>query len=77
MFISKEGSCANFYLRYPQNFNLNAQDFTQTQRSKFGLKGGGGKDFTVGEITLESVDRESSEDFFRAFCEYVNRRGEK
>lgn len=77
LFISKEGSCTNFYLRYPQNFNLNAQDFTQTQRSRFGLKGGGGKDFTVGEITLESVDRESSEDFFRAFCEYVNRRGEK
>lgn len=77
LFISQEENRTNFYLRYPQNFNLNAQDFIQAHSDRFGLKGGGGKDFAVGEITVENVDKDDLWDFFRIFCQHADYRGEK
>lgn len=74
LFISEEEGRIHFYIRFPQNTNKNVQDFVQKYRSEFALKGGGAKDFAVGQIDRDGSNRFSPEKLFQFFKAFVNER---
>jgi len=77
LFISEESGRIHFYIRIPQRLNKNVQDFVQRFRSRFALKGGGGKDFAVGQIESEDSNSFSPDFFFLSFNEFVDERSGK
>jgi alanyl-tRNA synthetase len=74
LFLSEETGRIHFYIRFPQNINKNVQEFVQKCKSKFALKGGGAKDFAVGQIDGDGDNRYSSEKLFQSFKQFVNER---
>jgi len=72
LFISEETGRIHFYIRFPQNSNKNVQDFVQKYRSHYALKGGGAKDFAVGQIDNDGDNDFSPEKLFQSFNEFVN-----
>jgi alanyl-tRNA synthetase len=77
LFLSKESDKIHFYIRFPEEFVKSAQEFVQKFQSKYFLKGGGGKDFSVGQIDAQNMDRFSVEQIFHSFKEFINERSDK
>jgi len=77
LIISSEADKVHFYIHIPQGLDINIQEFIQKYRSQYSLKGGGGKDFAVGQIDPDSQDQFSPEQLFLAFEEFINERSDK
>jgi Ser-tRNA(Ala) deacylase AlaX len=77
LFLSKQSGKIHFYIRFPEEFVKSARDFVQEFQSKYFLKGGGGKDFAVGQIDAKNMDRFSEERMFQSFNEFINERSDK
>jgi alanyl-tRNA synthetase len=76
LFVSEEAENMYFYIRFPSQLDKNAQDFIQKYKSTYFLKGGGSKDFAVGQIAAKNRNSFSMEHFFRSFNEFVNERSD-
>jgi alanyl-tRNA synthetase len=71
LFVSEEAGKTHFYIRFPQGLNKNVQDFIQQEKSSYNLKGGGGKDFAVGQMDTSKETNFSQELFFHSFNEFI------
>ena len=76
LFLSEEGGKIHFYIRIPGDMNKNAQDFIQQEKSSYNLKGGGGKDFAVGQMDVSGDSDISFEQFFHSFREFFTERSD-
>jgi alanyl-tRNA synthetase len=76
-FLSEEASNLHFYSRVPPDSSINLQEFVQQHKANFNLKGGGGKEFAVGQIEFGQKNLFPTEELFRAFKEYVEERSGK
>jgi alanyl-tRNA synthetase len=74
LFLSEERGRIHFYIRFPQLLKKNVQDFIQKYERQYGLKGGGAKDFAVGQIDIEGASDFSPELFFHTFKKFVDER---
>jgi len=77
LFISEEGGRIHFYIRFPQFLNRNVQDFVQKYKTQYSFKGGGAKNFAVGQFDTEVIQIFSPKNLFRSFNEFVNEVSEK
>lgn len=73
IFISRESGRIHFFMRLPEMLNENIQNFIQKYKTIYALKGGGAKDFAVGQITVEDTEIFSPDNIFHAFNEFVNK----
>ena len=76
IFISEEYGKLHFFIRLPELLDENVQDFIQKYKMKYALKGGGAKDFAVGQIDPTYVKKFSPDNIFHAFKEFLNKRGD-
>ncbi len=76
LFISREADKIHFYMRIPEASELDMQQYVNHYKSKFALRGGGGKDFAVGQIDLNQLDDFSQEQLFHSFKDFFNERGD-
>lgn len=76
LFISEDSGHKHFFIRLPEKLNKNIQDFIQKYKMKYGLKGGGAKDFAVGQIDSENVSSFFPEMLFNSFNEFVIERSD-
>ena len=75
--VSNESAIFHFYIRIPSDLNLNVQDFVEKYKSKYHLKGGGGKEFAVGQIDAKINDNFLQEQLFHSFKDFINERSDK
>jgi len=76
LFISRETDKIHFYMRIPEASDLDVQQYINHYKSKFALRGGGGKDFAVGQIEVNPRDVFSEELLFHSFKDFFNERGD-
>jgi alanyl-tRNA synthetase len=76
LFISKETDKIHFYIRVPEASDLDVQQYINRYKSKFALRGGGGKDFAVGQIDVNQRDDFSQEQLFHSFKDFFNERSD-
>lgn len=77
LFVSEEAGRIHFYIRFPRTLNKNVQDFIQKHKSRYAIKGGGGKDFAVGQIDSKGTNSFSMEQLFLAFNDFINKGSDK
>jgi alanyl-tRNA synthetase len=77
LFISLESERIHFYIRTPIELDINVQDFIEKFKSQYSLKGGGGRDFAVGQIDTKNRSHFSQEQLFHSFKEFINERSDK
>jgi alanyl-tRNA synthetase len=71
-FISSEENNTNFYIRCPETFERDVQDFIRHNKSQFALKGGGSRDFAVGEIDRNRLSEVKIDTIFQTFVDFLN-----
>jgi alanyl-tRNA synthetase len=76
LFVSDEAGKTHFYIRFPQSLDINVQDFIQQEKSSYSLKGGGGKDFAVGQMDSKSENKYLREQFFHSFKDFIKERSD-
>ena len=74
LFLSEESDRIHFYIRISAESKLDVQDFVNENRAKYFMKGGGGKDFAVGQIDLGEGDSFSEEALFLSFKSFIQER---
>ncbi len=72
LFISKDQGRMNFFMRLVENSNQDIQGFMRENRERFSLKGGGGKDFAIGEIDQNNAVAPLVEQFFKTFVNFLH-----
>lgn len=77
LFVSEEAGRIHFYIRFPRTLNKNVQDFIQKHKYRYAIKGGGGKDFAVGQIDSKGTNSFSMEQLFLAFNDFINKGNDK
>ena len=76
LFVSEVSGKSHFYIRLPENVNLNLQEFVQQAKDTFPIKGGGGKEFAVGQFDPNNQKSFSYEQFFHSFEKFINERSD-
>ncbi len=72
LFISREEGKFNFCMRLYGDSDHDIQNFIQENREKYSLKGGGRRDFAIGEIDKNSANTKLIENLFKTFDKYFN-----
>jgi alanyl-tRNA synthetase len=71
LFISKDQGRMIFFTRLPENSTQDIQLFMKENRVRFSIKGGGGKDFAIGEINHADADALLVEQIFKSFVNFL------
>jgi len=72
LFVSRERKKVTFVMRLNNDSNKNIQDFIQNYRERYSLKGGGRRDFAIGEIDINKANNTLFETMFKTFDKYFN-----
>ena len=72
LFTSEHAGQIFFYIRFPGDLNKNVQDFIQKYKKQHSLKGGGARDFGVGQIEQSDPARFSPYPLFLSFKEFIS-----
>jgi alanyl-tRNA synthetase len=71
LFISNEDNRTSFFLRIHGNQAKNAQDFVQKNSKSFNLKGGGSREFAIGDITIKDINDAFIKRLFQEFHNFL------
>ncbi len=71
LFISDEDNRISFFLRIHDNQHKNAQDFVKRYSKSFDLKGGGSKEFAIGDITVKDINDALIKRLFQQFLNFL------
>ena len=74
LFTSENAGQIYFYIRFPADLNKNVQDFIQKFRQQHSLKGGGARDFGVGQIEQNDPVKFSPNPLFLSFKAFISQK---
>jgi alanyl-tRNA synthetase len=71
LFISDEDNRTSFFLRIHGNQDKNAQDFVKRNSKFFDLRGGGDKEFAIGDIANNDINDTLIKSLFQEFLNFL------
>jgi len=71
LFIGNEDKRTCFFLRIHGNQDKNAQDFVKKNSKSFDLKGGGSKEFAIGDIAVKDINNALIKRLFQQFLNFL------
>jgi alanyl-tRNA synthetase len=71
LFISDEDNSTSFFFRIHGNQDKNAQDFVKRNSKFFDLRGGGDKEFAIGDIANNDINDTLIKSLFQEFLNFL------